>query len=429
MTVMRLRTVLSILVAVNVLWAAAFIGYVQRSTTPVVKPGGFSSRPASTKSNSLALPFLAVQTNQVSTNSRPASNGLPVAADTSVPPVVTNVVRSARQFGWQDVTNASYPHYIANLRAIGCPEKQVRGIVVTDVNDLFDRRRLERAIKTDSQWWKAETFMGVLPMQNFAGPSFDEERRILLTQLLGEGWEDTTKLPSLNGSAVNLTGPVLGALPAETWNGVQEVCARSMDRHQAYINARVNAGGGMDNIEMAKMREQTRADLSKILTPEQLEEFLLRFSHNSSQLRQNMRGLDLTPDEFRKIFRAIDPIEHQMQLEYGGPEALSQKQREQLEGQRDRAVQEVLSPQRYAQYLAAKDPLYRQAQMIATQYGMNGKAVQPLYQMQKSMEIKRLQISQNAGMTAEQRAQALQSLGIEQQQLLQRLLGDVTYRQ
>ena len=88
-----------------------------------------------------------------------------------------------------------------------------------------------------------------------------------------------------------------------------------------------------------------------------------------------------------------------------------------------------LNPQRYAQYLSTKDPLYRQAQLTAMQYGMNGKAVQPLYELHKSMEARRNQISQNASLTPEQRAQALQSLGLEQQQTLQRLLTDGTYRQ
>jgi hypothetical protein len=347
-------------------------------------------------------------------------------AVTSAP--VTNVVRSARQFGWEDVTKETYPPYIANLRAIGCPEKQVRNIVVADVNELFDKRRLEQAVKTDSQWWKPETFMGILPMQNFAGANFDEERRALLNRLLGEGWDDSIKLPSLNSGAVNLTGPVLGALPADTWNSVQEICARSMDRHQAYMTVKMNEGGAMDNIELAKLRNQTRSDLSKILTPEQMEEFLLRYSHNSSKLRLDMRGLDLTPDEFRKIFRGTDPFEHQTQLEYGGPEALSPKQREQLEAQRDRVVREVLSPQRFEQYLATKDPLYRQAQTTAMQYGLNGQAVKPLYELQKRMEATRTQISQNTALSAEQRAQALQSLYLEQQQTLQRMQGDVTYR-
>jgi hypothetical protein len=228
---------------------------------------------------------------------------------------------------------------------------------------------------------------------------------------------------------VNLTGPVLGALPPETWNTVQEICARSMDRHQAYQMARMNAGAAPDNIELAKLRDQTRSDLSKVLSPEEVEEFLLRYSHNSSRLRQDMRGLELTPEEFRKIFRAIDPVEHQAQVEYGGPEALSPKQREHLEAQRDQAIREALSPARYQQYAQMKDPIYKQAQFTAMTYGMNGKAVKPLYEMHKSMEAKRLQISTNKALSEQERNQAIQSLGLEQQQTLQRLLGDVTYRQ
>jgi hypothetical protein len=414
------------LVAVNVLWAAAFFGYVQRSTTPVVKPG--------TDTTTLSLQR---------TNASAASNSLPVTAPTQSTNPLANVslktnatprsprsIASAdKKFGWQDLTNDAYLDYIAGLRSVGCPEKQVRNIVVSDVNELFDKRRLEHAIKTDSQWWKAETFMGVLPMQGMNTANFDEQRRELLTKILGEDSQDSVRLPSLNGSAVNLTGPVLGALPAETWNAVQEICQRSMDRHMAYQMSKMNEGAAFDNIELAKMRDQTRQDLAKVLTSEQIEEFLLRYSHNSSKLRQDMRGLDLMPDEFRKIFRALDPLEHQTQLDYGGPEALSQKQREQLEAQRDRAIREALAPQRYTQYMLTKDPLYKQAQITAMQYGMNGKAVQPLYEMQKTIEAKRNQITQNASLTAEQRTQALQSLGVEQQQNLQRLLSDQNYRQ
>ena len=180
---------------------------------------------------------------------------------------------------------------------------------------------------------------------------------------------------------------------------------------------------------MAKLRDQTRTELKKVLNTDELEEFLLRYSFNSSKLRQDMRGIDLTPEEFRKIFRAIDPLEHQMQVDYGGVETLSQKQREQLEAQRDRAVRETLSQEHYVQYLASKDPLFKQAQMMAMQYGMNSKAIQSLYDMQKSLDAKRIQVAQNTDLTPEQRAQALQSIGMEHQQLLQQILADTNYRQ
>ena len=418
---MRVRTALAILIAVNVLWGAAFFGYIQRSTTPVIKPGD---------NTSTAKPITAAS-NVTPVATASASNAAPVVAGvTNAPAVgVKSLPSTGKKFGWQDITNDLYLDYISSLRSAGCPEKHIQGIIVKDVNELFDKRRLDHAIRTDSQWWKAETFMGILPLQNAMGANFDEERRTILAKVLGENWDDTVKLPSLNGSAINLTGPVLGALPTETWNAVQEICQRSLDRSMAYQNQKLNEGGAFDNVELAKLRETTRSEIAKILTPEQVEEFLLRYSHNSTKLRQDMRGVDLTPDEFRKIFRAIDPAEHQTQLDYGGPEALSPKQREQLESQRDRAIREALTPARYQQYLATKDPIYRQAQSLASNYGLNAKAVQAFYDLQKSFTAKQLQISQNNTLTPDQRAQAMQALNVEHLQTIERIRNETTYRQ
>ena len=418
---MRVRTALAVLVAVNVLWAAAFIGYLRRSTTPVIKP--LTESPVVTTKPAAPVPPATAATAAAPTNQ------IAVVVNTNPAPHVFRSLPSAdKKFGWRDVTNDTYLDYVASLRAIGCPDKQVHNLVVADVNDLFDQRRLDHAVKTDAQWWKAETFMGILPMQNFAGVNFDDERRSLLAKLLGPDQAEAVKLPSLNPQTINLTGPVLGALPAESWNNVQEICSRSIDRHQTYQMARINENGLMDNTELARLRDQTRADLKKVLTPEQMEDFLLRFSFNSSKLRQDTRGLDLTPGEFRKIFRAIDPLEHQMQVDYGGAEALSPKQRQELESQRERAMKETLSPERYAQYLATKDPLYQQALAMATQSGLSTKAVQPLYEMQKSLDARRVQIMQNVTMTPPQRDQALQAISLEHQQTLQRILSDTAYR-
>ncbi len=422
---MRVRTAWLLLAAVNVLWAAAFMGYVQRSTTPVVRGGEIlrKSDQANTSLKSASPPAVNV------TNPAPTGTAAKTNLGASQPMANATFAPAGRQFGWLDVTNDVYKDYLTRLRATGCPEKQVRNIVLSDVNELMDKRRLEHAVRADTQWWKAEMYFGAFAIQNVMGSAnFDQERRDLLDRLLGAGWEETIKLPPPLASVVPLTGQVLGALPADTWNSVQEVCGRAMDRSQD-LNARMMAGQPIAPIETAKLREFTRSELVKILTPEQMEEFLLRRSNNSTRMRQEWRGMDLTPEEFRKVFRALDPIEHRLQLEYGGPEALSQKQRDQFEAQRDRAIREALSPERYQQFQLTKDPLYKQAQMTALQYGMNGKAIQPIYELQKSIEVRRVQITQNAALTPEQKTQALQSVAIEHQQSLQKMMGEPTYRQ
>ena len=42
----------------------------------------------------------------------------------------TNFVVRRQFFSWRDVESPDYPVYIANLRAIGCPEQTIRDIIM-----------------------------------------------------------------------------------------------------------------------------------------------------------------------------------------------------------------------------------------------------------------------------------------------------------
>ena len=50
-----------------------------------------------------------------------------------------------------------------------------------------------------------------------------------------------------------------------------------------------------DPIELAKLRQETRTDLQKILTAPQLEEFLLRYSQNANEMRSESGELQISP--------------------------------------------------------------------------------------------------------------------------------------
>ncbi len=421
-----------LILAVNVLWAAAFVGYSRRPSKPVLTGGEILRADRQPGTNPLLRANAAVTTNFAAAQS--ATNVVAPLASNAAPMVA--LAPAGRQFGWQDVTNDIYTNYVTRLRLAGCPEKQVRTIVVSDVNELIDKRRLEYAIKTDMPWWRADRYFGFFPINNGFNSSFDEQRRELLDKLLGQNWEDTVKITPINMGLVPLTGPVLGALPTETWNAVQEVCERSLEKRNgaaagnvAIVNNIQAAAAAEESTEMAKMRDFTRTELAKILTPEQLEEFLLRSSYNAKKLREDMMGLDITAEEFRKIFRVIDPLEHRIQLDYGGMDALSARQKEQYNAQRERAVRETLTPEHYQVYQQMRDPIFRQAQVMASQYGMSARGVRPIYELHKAIEAQRKEIAGNATMTQEQKTQALQSIAIQQQQSLQQIIGNQAYRQ
>lgn len=113
-----------------------------------------------------------------------------------------------------------------------------------------------------------------------------------------------------------------------------------------------------------------------------------------------------------------------MQLEFGGVESMSQQQRERYERQREAAIKETLGVKRYDEYLTTKDPLYRQAQMTARQYGAPDKAIQPIYQMSKRTEEKRRKILVDGAMTPEQKSAALNAVNLEQMQSVQKIISD-----
>lgn len=418
---MRDKNLLQIFLFLNVALAGCFAVYLFLNSNEQPKVAPSSVTQTAPKSNATVRQPLPV-TNHISL---PATNVVTEAAANETPPApAAKPVFSQRRFNWELVQSPEYTNYIASLRAVGCPEDKIRGIILTDINDLFSQKRLKEAVLHDPQWWKARPDQMIAGALQEKGRTLEEERRALVTRLLGPEALEAERSEAMLWSSVQLTGPVLGKLPTEVHNAVQEVCSRSIERAQGAFWARVNDGQQPNPVDMAHLREQTRVDLRKILSPEAMEEFLLRYSHNSEQLRAELYGMTPTPEEFRKVFRVTDSIEHQMQLEFGGVESMSQQQRERYERQREAAIKETLGVRRYEEYLTTKDPLYRQAQLTARQYGAPDKAIQPLYQMTKRTEEKRRKILVDGAMTPEQRSAALNAVNLEQMQSVQKIISD-----
>ena len=424
---MRDRNLLHLFLGLNVALAVAFAAYlfVSSHSQPKIVATNFA---ASTKTNqaSKATATNLAKAAPAKTNAtdrvRPPAAAAPA---TNLPP--TQPVFTQKKFDWHDVEAVDYPKYINSLRAVGCPEEKVRNIVLADISDLFQQKKLKIALENDQQWWKSQSEFLMANVMQERGRALEDERQALTEKLLGADVADKQRGETLLWNSVQLTGPVLGKLAPATHNQVQEICADSIQRATSYQWERFNSGQPLNNVEMANLREHTRSELRKVLNPLEVEEFVLRYSHNAAQLRDELRVIDPTPEEFRKVFRATDPLDHQMQLEFGSVEAMSEKQRERYVKDRDTAIREALGAERYQGYLLTKDPLYRQAQMTAMQYG-TPKATVPIYQMAKLSESKRRKILQDTTLTPQQKTEALNALNAEQQRSLQQIINESVIR-
>jgi len=330
----------------------------------------------------------------------------------------TNVVVRRQFFSWRDLESDDYPTYIANLRDIGCPDQTIRDIIIADVNALFSRRLATELVTAEQQWWRTEPDTNIVQVAAEKSRTMDEERRALLVRLLGPNWEygDIVNLPRPSRPGVLLDGPVLGTLPADVKQAVEEVTLRSQDKMQAYVDAQRREGKSPDPVELAKLRAETRKELERVLAPGQLEEFLLRYSQNANQWRAKfgeLRFFNPTPDEFRAAFRSTDIIDEQLQLLPPGNDPNTVAQRKSLEIQRENALKLALGPKRYEEYRLLQDPLYREAVATAQQNGAPETAW-ALYQINFAAASEADRIRNDPTLTPEQKAIELKRLELEQ---------------
>ena len=343
-----------------------------------------------------------------------------VSGQSSIAQTTTNFVARRLLFSWQQIESADYPTYVANLRQVGCPEQTIRDIIIADVNALFARRRATELVTPEQQWWRSQPDTNILLAASEKARELEDERRGLLTRLLGTNWEtgDLVSIPRPSRPGVVLDGPVLGALSAETKQAIQDVSLRSQDRMEAYLDAQRRAGKEPDPVELAKLRQQTRDELAHVLSPPELEEFLLRYSEDANDLRTEfgqLRFFSPTPDEFRAVFRATDALDQRIELLADADDPGSQAARKALEDQRANAIKVALGPERYEEYQMLHDPLYRDA-VATAEDADTPEAAQTIYAINVAALTEQNRIRGDTNLTAEQKNIELKRVELEQLQ-------------
>jgi hypothetical protein len=336
----------------------------------------------------------------------------------------TNIVVRRQNFVWNQIESADYPTFISNLRAIGCPEATIRDIIVADVNQLFARRRATEVVTSEQQWWRADPNPALDRDAAKALKALELDRRKLLSTLLGPDWESSYYPYPAAANNRPLDGPVLGLLSAQAKQAIYDIQSRSAEQMQEYLNEMQTAAKKPDPAELARLRLQMREELSQVLTPEQLEEYLLRYSESAASLRSQTRGIDTTPEEFRALFRTYDPIDQQLQLVAQSTEPDDIKRRAELEQQREEAFKQSLDPQRYEQYKFGEDPLYRDLQNQARAAGAPPEKIIPLYEVSRATDLESERIRNDTTLTSEQKLVALEAVRAAQQQSWRNLLGE-----
>jgi hypothetical protein len=348
----------------------------------------------------------------------------------TIPPVVssglfshTNVVVRHENFTWQQVESTNYLEFIKNLRSIECPDQTIRDIIVSEVNRLYSGRRLNEVIYPNFQWWRSDPDPDILQSANAKIQSLEAERRDLLTSLLGPGWDAENNALIAARAGITLTGPILGDMSPAAKFAAFAIIASGQQKIQDYEDNQHLLNKPVDPMEMVRLREEPFLRLVSILTPQQYDEFVLRFSPAAQELREQMRGLDLTLEQFRDLFNAVGTTLGEPLFYYAGNDPQLAKQQQQLQAQSQAIIKTVLGADLYSAYQLDHDALYRTSQATAQQLAIPAASVMPMYEINRATQAELARISKDDTLSSDEKVQALAQARVEQQQALEQLLG------
>ncbi|MCS7090752.1 MAG: LysM peptidoglycan-binding domain-containing protein [Verrucomicrobiota bacterium] len=373
----------------------------------------------------LAGGWLAIWLKRPSAN--PSVGLAPAVVTSQVPVARTNYIPRRQFFHWSEIESPDYAIYVANLRAIGCPEQTIRDIIVADVNALFARRRALEIWTPLQEWWRAEPDPDKLAEAQAKLAALETERRALLTRLLGPQWEsaDQVSLPRPAQPGLALDGPLLGTLPQEIKERIQDLHRQYQERLLALQQRAAAEHREISPAEQLRLQQQWEQELARLLTPAQWEEFLLRHSPTARALRQelaDLRWLELTPDQFRAWFHARRRYEQGLVTlaESGGPATALQL--EQLQRSYEQALQVALGSQSYQVYKRLQDPEYREALAEARQTG-RPELTDIFYAIRQALAEEQARLQTNSSLTTLQREIELRRLELEALKARAEVLG------
>jgi len=356
-----------------------------------------------------------------------ATAASPAAAPKERKVVVTQTVTNAvaQKFDWRAVESDDYKKYIANLRSIGCPEKTIRDIIVADVNELFESRRKELAgPKKKFEFWKPGMMMGanIDPDRTEKERALNKEKRALLTDLLGSAPEEK---PDLLAGMTSQLDAMFDFLPTEKRSKVMELMQDMQTKMQKAMK-----NGAPDPEDMGKVMKDMEAEIGRVLTPEELLDYNLRFSMTSNMMRMQLAGFEPSEQEFLDLFKKRKAFDDEYRGAFGGGLNLKGEELEKkkaAEKQLDDSMKTQLGQARYDDYKRAQDYTFQAMYRTADREGLGKEAAVKVYDMKKAAEDAATKIRNDRARSQEERTAALRSIREETERSVKGVFGEKGY--
>ena len=349
-------------------------------------------------------------------------------APPATPPVPTT---NAAPFHWRALESEDYTVYAANLRAVGCPERTLRDILLPDIEKLYDERAKKLEESPEDTFWETADQRDARQRQRAAKlRALELEKRALIQRLLGAEMSfKALKELRWDGDASDSYELILGF--TDTAKTDQLLMVFQLRNADAEAHLAVTEGILLDEdiTQLHALRDRLENDLARLLAPHEMEELRLRVVVLEGQNHLSRRsGVNVSGAELREIARLrADTRDVFAKMMLIDDELYS----EELRAKGDAAFQELLrryvGPERFADVERGKDGLFRELFQSTEKLGVAKAALVQAYEARRAAESQAQQIRADQKLSAEERLLLLAALRAQTTQALARSLGPVGF--
>ena len=310
---------------------------------------------------------------------------------------------------------------MARLRAAGFPPNVIRRIISEQLIEALAARYADLLKQQfDRPFWKD---LGVTAL---------DDKSMAALRAAGKEYRDTLKSlvgddPDADGQASAAQKRRYGDLPKAT---VEQLQAIESDYGELSMQVRNGAHGLMlpeDYEKIALLEKEKHADIAKLLSPQELEEFDLRSSNTASQMRYNLATFKPTEAEFRAIFKLQSVLDEQFPMPQGSYTTEQLAPRRAAEKELQPQIQALLGPDRYTDYQLATDPKYQQVNRLVARLDLPAATSIQVVNVQETTQQQASALRRNRDLTPDQRNAQIAALAQQAQAQLTAALGASGY--
>jgi hypothetical protein len=338
------------------------------------------------------------------------------------------IVYVTNQFHWSQIESEDYRKYIANLRAVGCPENTIKDIILTDVMKLYAARRGQLSHNgREFKYWETDE------KRSLTAEQFEEHEKDLaainkelpsvLRELLGINYER-----ELNKYFVDTNDDErrLSFLPADK-RGQLAALRDKYDALREKILETANGNPSAADLEaLKKIDEQRKAELATLLNETEHAQVELAMSPTADRLRAELIGFNPNETEFRTIYELQSALDEEFAFANTNDESVLRRKLT-LEKDIQDELRRRLGDARYAEYQRAQNPDFRTSYAFTEMHELPPSTAKTIFEIKQIAEAERRNLLANPSVAERDRWEALRAMQVEIEQGLRENLGTKTF--